>query len=128
MRLLIDENCDRFLIDLLRRAGHDVAWMVEEGPGAGDQAIAQRAATDQRIVVTQDLDFVDIVRAGGAHAASVILLRLEPLSARARCALAADAIGRLTIPPTGTIAIIEPSQTRFRTFGEWRERPGAMPR
>ncbi|MEN6624887.1 MAG: DUF5615 family PIN-like protein [Candidatus Sumerlaeia bacterium] len=36
MKILADENFRRDLVDWLRNAGHDVAWIVEDKPGSID--------------------------------------------------------------------------------------------
>lgn len=77
MHLLANENIPGPLVGELRAAGHDVAWMVEDGPGTPDEPIVERAAAEGRILLTSDLDFGELVFRHGVPAQSgVILLRL----------------------------------------------------
>jgi predicted nuclease of predicted toxin-antitoxin system len=77
MRLLANENIPGPLVAALRAAGHEVAWMVEDGPGTADEPILVRASSEARVLLTSDLDFGELVFRQGVPAQSgVILLRL----------------------------------------------------
>src|SRR5438094_3401458 len=77
MRLLVNENVTRTVIDELRQQGHDVLSVKESMRSGQDGAILARAQAEQRIVVTHDKDFGEL--AFGAQLPSscgVILFRL----------------------------------------------------
>lgn len=77
MRLLANENIPGPLVAELRAAGHEVVWMVEEGPGTADPFVIERASSEHRILLTSDLDFGELVfRVGVPAQSGVILLRL----------------------------------------------------
>lgn len=60
-RLLADENVERATITYLRKLGHDVeavGSIDDLGLGATDEAIASYARTHDRVILTQDDDFV----------------------------------------------------------------------
>lgn len=54
MVFLANENFSLFSIKLLRNAGHNVASVIEETPGAKDLDISKRARRENRIVLTFD--------------------------------------------------------------------------
>ncbi|HUR68671.1 MAG TPA: DUF5615 family PIN-like protein [Candidatus Thermoplasmatota archaeon] len=57
-RLFANENIPRSLVLRLRQLGHDVLTVHEAGmTGAVDVAIVERAASEKRTILTQDLDF-----------------------------------------------------------------------
>lgn len=59
-----------------RAAGHDVVWIVEAQPGAGDEEVLGRALRESRVLITFDKDFGELVfRHGRAGSPGVILLR-----------------------------------------------------
>ena len=84
MRLKLDENVPRDLLPDLARLGHDVHTVKDEGlQGQPDDAIWQVAQSEDRFLVTQDLDFSAITRyLPGTHA-GILLLRLGEASRRA---------------------------------------------
>ncbi len=58
----------------LRDKGHDVVESAKQGEDPGDEAILEWAASEQRILITMDKDFGELVfKEGFAHAG---LLRL----------------------------------------------------
>ena len=78
MQFLADMGVSTRVADWLRSQGHDVLHLRDRGlqrlPN-GD--IFQLAAREQRIVVTFDLDFGEIVAASGGTVVSVLLFRLR---------------------------------------------------
>lgn len=75
MRLLVDENCDISVVKTLRAAGHDVVAVAEISPRAEDSLVVEMALRDDRVVVTEDKDFGQLVFAAGRGSAGVLLLR-----------------------------------------------------
>ena len=84
MRFLADESCDGSVVRALRAAGHNVQAVAETSRGATDQAVLALASTDQRVLLTEDKDFGELVFAG-APATGVMLIRF-PSDARSRLA------------------------------------------
>jgi len=61
VRLLVNENIPLASVAALREAGHDVASITENSPGISDEAVMQRARADDRIIVTFDSDYGELV-------------------------------------------------------------------
>ena len=82
-RVLADEHVPASGIRALREAGHDVAAVGEESPGAPDRALLERATREGRLLVTFDKGFgARIFRLGEpAPAEGVVLFRLERVDA-----------------------------------------------
>ena len=77
MRFLVDESVSGDVTNYLRSSGHDVLSIVEAARGAIDEEILARASAEQRILITNDKDFGELVfRSGQAHH-GVLLLRLR---------------------------------------------------
>jgi len=59
LRIFADENVETATIRYLRKLGHDVERVVDElGTGASDAEVAAYSAREDRLVLTQDDDFV----------------------------------------------------------------------
>jgi predicted nuclease of predicted toxin-antitoxin system len=85
MRLLIDMNLTPRWVDRLTRAGHDaVHWSSVGSPTAKDGEICDHARENGYIMLTNDLDFPQILAHTRGTAPSVVLLRGEPLTPEAR--------------------------------------------
>lgn len=78
MRFLADMGVSVRLVQWLREQGHDAMHLQEQGlQRLPNGTIFERAATENRIVLTFDLDFGEIVALSGGRSASVILFRLH---------------------------------------------------
>jgi predicted nuclease of predicted toxin-antitoxin system len=78
MRFLADESCDFRVVRALRSAGHDVVAVIEIAPGSADQEVLSAAVADDRIFITEDRDFGQLVFASHASSCGVILIRFPP--------------------------------------------------
>lgn len=74
-RFLIDESCDFAVVRALRAAGHDVAAVVESARGAPDEDVIDLAVRQERILITEDTDFGQLVYAHAHPSGGVILIR-----------------------------------------------------
>ena len=77
MRILADENIDPFLVNWLRTQGHDVSSVRESARGAPDPNVLDGATRENRVLLTADKDFGDVVYRQGRPTAGVILLRFR---------------------------------------------------
>ena len=75
MRLLVDESCDFSLVRALRAAGHDTVAVAELTPRADDETVLNLAVQGERLLLTEDKDFGQLVYAGGLKSCGVMLLR-----------------------------------------------------
>jgi predicted nuclease of predicted toxin-antitoxin system len=77
MRILADVHISPRTCDHLRALGHDVVRATDRAHAtAPDAELVLLAASEGRVVLTQDLDFAAIVATSGLDAPSVITLRL----------------------------------------------------
>jgi predicted nuclease of predicted toxin-antitoxin system len=84
MRFLIDESTGISVANYLRSEGHDVLAVVESMPQADDSTILERAVEEERILISNDKDFGDLVYRRLRGHKGVVLLRLKEDSARNR--------------------------------------------
>ena len=61
MNFLANENFPLVSIKLLRDAGYNVASVIEETPGAKDHDILECAHVENRIVLTFDRDYGELI-------------------------------------------------------------------
>ena len=81
VRLLANENIPLATVEALRAAGDDVLSVTEDSPGASDEAVIQWARREERIVVTFDRDYGELVfHHRLPPPAGVLYMRFEPKS------------------------------------------------
>jgi predicted nuclease of predicted toxin-antitoxin system len=61
MRFLANENFPRMSVLQLRDSGYDVAYGSEDAPGAEDSLVLQRAVNEERIILTFDRDYGELI-------------------------------------------------------------------
>lgn len=80
MRFLANENFPLASVRRLRQFGHDVAAVIEETPGARDHEVLTRATHEDRIVLTFDRDYGELIfRLMLPAPAGVTYFRYDPL-------------------------------------------------
>jgi predicted nuclease of predicted toxin-antitoxin system len=113
-RFLADENVSRLVVERVAAAGFDIVWIGAAHSGASDGAVLEIARREDRILVTEDRDFGEMVVRQRLDAPGVILLELDRLSGEAEAEHVARVIvaneGRLA----GNFAVIEPGRIRIR--------------
>lgn len=118
MKLLADMGVSRATASTLRRHGHDVVHLREEGlQRLPDHRIMAKAADEGRVVVTFDLDFADLHAASGSRTPSVVVLRLSdatPAAVDARVLPVLDAAGDAL--RAGAVIAVEDTRYRVRTL------------
>lgn len=76
MKFLVDECLSTEVADLLRSAGHDVVHVLDLGLlGRPDAEVMAAAVAEDRVLVSADTDFGELLASGGASLPSLILLR-----------------------------------------------------
>ncbi|QEP41927.1 hypothetical protein D5085_01445 [Ectothiorhodospiraceae bacterium BW-2] len=79
MRWLLNENIPLTTIRELKAAGHDVLAIKEHSPGSRDEEVMALAHREQRVIVTFDRDYGELVfRYRLPQPAGVVYLRFAP--------------------------------------------------
>jgi predicted nuclease of predicted toxin-antitoxin system len=118
MRFLLDENVSYRVCAHLKEAGHDAVHVSEIGlTSTSDHLILERARDEDRVLISGDHDFVQLLFASGDTRPSVILIRdIDALpSADLAALLLATLPGQLTeLLGDGAIATLTPARARVR--------------
>ena len=121
MKFKLDENIGRRGLDLLRRAGHDVVTVRDEGlAGAPDEEIFSVVVSESRALITLDYDFAQILRFPPHSSAGIVVLELE---GRASLEALLDRLRALLTnldshSVAGRLWIIEPGRVRMHLRSE----------
>jgi len=76
VRFLIDQNLSPLIAEGLVAKGHDAVHTAELGLAtADDGVILQRAAAENRVIVSADTDFGDLLVLHGTRKPSIVLIR-----------------------------------------------------
>ncbi|HLH23462.1 MAG TPA: DUF5615 family PIN-like protein [Chloroflexota bacterium] len=85
MRFLLDESAELRLGDFLRQWGHDVTAIAQDYPSSlADRSVLELANREQRILITNDRDFGELVVRHRVPHRGIIYFRLGDQSIRAK--------------------------------------------
>ncbi len=102
----------------LRQEGHDVLWIRESVPGSPDDVVLARACDENRLLITFDKDFGELVFRRGAKASrGVVLFRIAQPSAAA-VATRVAAVLESRDDWSGHFSVVEESSVRMRPLPE----------
>lgn len=114
MNLFADENIARPIVAWLRTRGHDVLYASEVQPGASDVNWLARAESEDRLILTADTDFGELIFRDGLTSHGVVLLRLGELTVPERLARLEQAWASVEANPTGKFLVITATRLRIR--------------
>jgi predicted nuclease of predicted toxin-antitoxin system len=120
MKFLADENFPRPALEALRKAGWDVFSIAESSPGISDDEVIALCAKKQRVLLTFDKDFGELVFRRGLSAASgVVLMRIIPESPEEAAGVA---LALVDSQPdlAGAFCVVTRGRIRVRRMGRSR--------
>lgn len=114
MKFVADEGVDGTLVAMLRKARHDIIYFAETGQSTDDEVILKIANSENRILITRDLDFGELVWRMKMVHTGIILVRAEELSSITRSKLVADFIEANQDFLSNHFIVIQPGTARIR--------------
>jgi predicted nuclease of predicted toxin-antitoxin system len=113
MRWLVDECVDAPLVHQLRAGGHDILYMAEVAPCAGDEYVLARADQEQRLLLTEDKDFGDLVFRQAKSVPGIVPLRIDSSRRASKVSRLQAAIEKFGTTMFGRYTVVE--EVRFRS-------------
>ncbi len=114
MRILADENVPRSVLTWLRATGHDVTSASEVGMGDPDTHWLTLAESEQRLILTSDKDFGDLVFRDHLTTFGIILLRLDDLPIPAWVTRLQEVWSVVEANPTACFIVVTSKRVRVR--------------
>ena len=102
----------------LRRLGHDAVHALDYGlESAGDQLILERAASEDRVIVTSDTDFGELLAQSAAIKPSIVLFRRTSGKPAQESSLLLTALSYPAVNEaleSGGVVVVAPWRVRIR--------------
>lgn len=114
MNLLADENIDAAIVARLRNELHDVLWVGESEPGVDDEAILALARKEERLIITADKDFGELIYRKKLAASGVVLIRLSGLPPAAKASVVSLAFANHGEEMRCAFTVVSPGAARIR--------------
>ena len=113
MRFLVDECTGRNVGRWLKGEGHEVFSVFEEARGMKDEAILQKAADEDWIIITNDKGFGEqVFRDKRAHQ-GIVLLRLSDERSRNKIEILQKLLSSYANQIVGKYVVVTESRVRF---------------
>jgi predicted nuclease of predicted toxin-antitoxin system len=77
MQFLADESCDALIVLTLRDLGYNVTYIAEIAPGMEDDQILAQALKEERLLLTEDRDFCELVFRDAKPTYGIVLIRIR---------------------------------------------------
>lgn len=78
MRFLLDQNLSPALVDRLAEAGHDAVHVRDlDMSRSPDEEVMSTATADERVLISADTDFGELLARSNAESPSILLLRRQ---------------------------------------------------
>jgi predicted nuclease of predicted toxin-antitoxin system len=114
MKFVADECCDVPLVAGLRADGHDIVYIREIAAGVDDRTVLQMAASQDRILMTEDKDFGELVVRLGLPAYGIVFLRMDPADSDTKLARLREIIASHGDRFAGSFVTVDEAKVRFR--------------
>lgn len=121
MRWIADECVSARLVKLLREASHDVVYVADIAAGASDTDLIGMARRENRLLLTDDKDFGELIFRRRWDVPGVVLMRIASDDPHARLLRLAAAIVQFEERLYGRYTVIEDARFRFRSLRRARD-------
>jgi predicted nuclease of predicted toxin-antitoxin system len=116
VNLIADECCDALLVNGLRGDGHDTVYVKEVAPGTDDATVLQMPVDQQRILLTEDKDFGELVVRLNLPAYGIVLLRINPADSDLKLARLRHLLQHHAHRLPGSFVVLDETKSRFRSL------------
>ena len=121
MDFLANENFPLLSVKMLRKAGHNVASVIEETPGAKDLDILERAHREKYIILTFDRDYGELIyRHRSFIPEAVVYFRFDPSSPEEPAKILSKILEEGKVSLLGKFTVIERGRVRQRALHKVR--------
>jgi predicted nuclease of predicted toxin-antitoxin system len=112
--VLVDVSAGQAVADTVRGLGHDTQFVRDRNPAMPDTDILTWAVAEQRLVVTMDKDFGELVFLSGQSHAGVLLLRLENARTAEKIRVVTDIFTQYGGQLPGRFSVYQDGRIRIR--------------
>lgn len=119
MRFLVDENVGPSVADWLTEQGHDVSSVYEVYRGERDTFVLDKAQFEERILITNDKDFGEMIFRHKLPHSGVILLRLANEQPMKTIAALRDLLEQYSDQIAENFVVV--TETAVRIVRDWKE-------
>ena len=114
MKWVADENIDGQVVARLRSLGHEVIYIAEIEPAAGDPDVLEISNREGAVLLTADKDFGELVYRLKKMMSGIVLLRLHGQTPDERASLLENVITKHGGELPGAFTVVSRDSIRIR--------------
>ena len=114
LKFLVDESSGKKLFIFLLDKGFDVKFVTEIMPQASDKDVLQFAEKEDRVLITNDKDFGELIFRLGRPSSGIVFLRLKKDSPQNRQKYVDNIIGHYGSQLRNNFIVVTDNQVRVR--------------
>lgn len=114
MKFVADEGVDLAIVTALRNAKFDVIYIAEELAGIMDQKVLELANSQNRVLITRDKDFGELVFKNKMLHSGIVLYRLHELSTEEKVKLVMQVINKFNESLMNAFTVIQSNKVRIK--------------
>ncbi len=117
MKYLANENVPFSSITYLKSKGYDIKAIGVDDPSITDEQVMQIAIEENRIIITYDSDYGELIfKYGYKPAAGVIFIRVQPAEPLETARILEDLVSKKTISFDNNLTVIDSSTVRQKKY------------
>lgn len=114
LKFLADESLEYSIVLWLRESGYDVSSIAENFPSVEDEKVLQKANQEDRLIITNDKDFGDLVFFNKLPHKGVILLRFRTEQVETKIKFLKSFLKNYSDKITNKFTVIDEAKIRIR--------------
>ncbi|MDO8487599.1 MAG: DUF5615 family PIN-like protein [Candidatus Curtissbacteria bacterium] len=114
LKFLADESLEYSIVLWLRSLNYDVTSIAEDCPSVEDGKVLKKATQENRIIITNDKDFGDLVFLNKLSHKGVILLRFRTEEVETKIKFLKSFLNNYSDKITNRFTVIDESKIRIR--------------
>ena len=114
MIFVADENIEFYVVSALRKIGYEVEYIAEMAAGATDSNILQNAYLENKVLLTHDKDFGDLVYRKQFKHCGIILIRMHGIGEMNKVSIISEVIKQHSNILAQSYIVIQKNVVRIR--------------
>lgn len=114
LKFIADESLEYSIVLWLRELGYNVISIAENFPSFADEKVLEKATQEDRIIITNDKDFGDLVFVNQLPHKGVVLLRFRTEEVKTKIKFLKSFLQNYSDKITNKFSVIDESKIRIR--------------
>lgn len=114
MKFLADENVERKIVEMLRKKGYDVRYTADEQRSSTDEEILNKSNKEERVLITNDKDFGELVYLEKKISSGILLLRFSTEKSEVKARFVDDFISQYEDKVAKNFVVLSEKGIRIR--------------